>query len=158
MLSQLLRTYLYPCTGLLVYILVLQSAQAMAPLYLSTLSADIIDKGVTAGDSGYIWWTGTFMLGASLAQDVCSVVATYLMARVAMSMGRDLHGEISDRVSDFSERKVSAFGAGSLITRNTDNVQQVQTLVMMNATMLAMAPVMVMGSITMAVTRAPGLS
>ena len=151
MLLRLLRTHLRPYTGLLVCVLVLQFAQVMASLYLPTLNADIIDKGVATGDSGYIWRMGAFMLGVSLAQGVCSVAATYLAARAAMSMGRDLRGEVFDRVSGFSEREISAFGAGSLITRNTNDVQQVQMLVMMGCTMLVTAPVM-------AVTRAPGLS
>ena len=158
MLLRLLRTHLRPYTGLLVCVLVLQFAEVMASLYLPTLNADIIDKGVATGDSGYIWRMGAFMLGVSLAQGVCSVAATYLAARAAMSMGRDLRGEVFDRVSGFSEREISAFGAGSLITRNTNDVQQVQMLVMMSATMLVTAPVMAVGGIVMAVTRAPGLS
>ena len=158
MLVRLLRRHLRPYTGLLVCVLVLQFAQVMASLYLPTLNADIIDKGVATGDTGYIWRMGAFMLGVSLAQGVCSVAATYLAARAAMSMGRDLRGEVFDRVSGFSEREISAFGAGSLITRNTNDVQQVQMLVMMSATMLVTAPVMAVGGIVMAVTRAPGLS
>ena len=158
MLVRLLRTHLRPYTGLLVCVLVLQFAQVMASLYLPTLNADIIDKGVATGDTGYIWRMGAFMLGISLAQGVCTVLATYLAARAAMSMGRDLRGEVFDRVSGFSEREISGFGAGSLITRNTNDVQQVQMLVMMSATMLVTAPVMAVGGIVMAVTRAPGLS
>ena len=158
MLLRLLRTHLRPYTGLLVCVLVLQFAQVMASLYLPTLNADIIDKGVATGDTGYIWRMGAFMLGVSLAQGVCTVLATYLAARAAMSMGRDLRSEVFDRVSGFSEREISAFGAGSLITRNTNDVQQVQMLVMMSATMLVTAPFMALGGIFMAVTRAPGLS
>ena len=158
MLLRLLRTHLRPYTGLLVCVLVLQFAEVMASLYLPTLNADIIDKGVATGNSGYIWRMGAFMLGVSLAQGVCTVLATYLAARAAMSMGRDLRGEVFDRVSGFSEREISAFGAGSLITRNTNDVQQVQMLVMMSATMLVTAPFMAVGGIVMAVTRAPGLS
>ena len=158
MLLRLLRTHLRPYAGLLVCVLVLQFAEVMASLYLPTLNADIIDKGVATGDTGYIWRMGAFMLGVSLAQGVCTVLATYLAARAAMSMGRDLRGEVFDRVSGFSEREISAFGAGSLITRNTNDVQQVQMLVMMSATMLVTAPFMALGGIFMAVTRAPGLS
>ena len=158
MLLRLLRTHLRPYTGLLVCVLVLQFAEVMASLYLPTLNADIIDKGVATGDTGYIWRMGAFMLGVSLAQGVCTVLATYLAARAAMSMGRDLRSEVFERVSGFSEREISAFGAGSLITRNTNDVQQVQMLVMMGCTMLVTAPVMAVGGIIMAVTRAPGLS
>ena len=130
----------------------------MASLYLPTLNADVIDKGVAAGDVGYIWRMGVFMLVVSVAQGVCSVAATYLAARAAMSMGRDLRGEVFDRVSGFCEREITAFGVGSLITRSTNDVQQVQMLVMMGATMLVTAPFMAVGGIIMAVTRAPGLS
>ena len=144
--------------GLLLCVLVLQFAQVMASLYLPTLNADIIDEGVATGDAGYIWRMGAFMLVVSVGQGVCSVAATYLAARAAMSMGRDLRGEVFDRVSGFCEREITAFGAGSLITRNTNDVQQVQMLVMMGATMLVTAPVMAVGGIIMAVTRAPGLS
>ena len=158
MLVRLLRRHLRPYTGLLLCVLVLQFAQVMASLYLPTLNADIIDKGVATGDTGYIWRMGAFMLGVSLAQGVCTVLATYLAARAAMSMGRDLRSEVFERVSGFSEREISAFGAGSLITRNTNDVQQVQMLVMMSATMLVTAPFMALGGIVMAVTRAPGLS
>ena len=158
MLVRLLRRHLRPYTGLLLCVLVLQFAQVMASLYLPTLNADIIDKGVATGDTGYIWRMGAFMLGVSLAQGVCTVLATYLAARAAMSMGRDLRSEVFERVSGFSEREITAFGAGSLITRNTNDVQQVQMLVMMGCTMLVTAPVMAVGGIIMAITRAPSLS
>ena len=158
MLVRLLRRHLRPYTGLLLCVLVLQFAQVMASLYLPTLNADIIDKGVATGDTGYIWRMGAFMLVVSVGQGVCSVAATYLAARSAMSMGRDLRGEVFERVSGFSEREITAFGAGSLITRNTNDVQQVQMLVMMGCTMLVTAPVMAVGGIIMAITRAPSLS
>ena len=158
MLIRLIRRCLRPYAGLFLCVLVLQFAQVMASLYLPTLNADIIDKGVATGDTGYIWRMGAFMLVVSVGQGVCSVAATYLAARAAMSMGRDLRGEVFERVSGFSEREITAFGAGSLITRNTNDVQQVQMLVMMGATMLVTAPVMAVGGIIMAVTRAPGLS
>ena len=158
MLVRLLRRHLRPYTGLLLCVLVLQFAQVMASLYLPTLNADIIDKGVATGDTGYIWRMGAFMLVVSVGQGVCSVAATYLAARSAMSMGRDLRGEVFERVSGFSEREITAFGAGSLITRNTNDVQQVQMRVMMGCTMLVTAPVMAVGGIIMAITRAPSLS
>ena len=158
MLVRLLRRHLRPYTGLLLCVLVLQFAQVMASLYLPTLNADIIDKGVATGDTGYIWRMGAFMLVVSVGQGVCSVAATYLAARSSMSMGRDLRGEVFERVSGFSEREITAFGAGSLITRNTNDVLQVQMLVMMGCTMLVTAPVMAVGGIIMAITRAPSLS
>ena len=158
MLIRLIRRCLRPYAGLFLCVLVLQFAQVMASLYLPTLNADIIDEGVATGDAGYIWRMGVFMLVVSVGQGVCSVAATYLAARAAMSMGRDLRGEVFERVSGFSEREITAFGAGSLITRNTNDVQQVQMLVMMGCTMLVTAPVMAVGGIIMAITRAPGLS
>ncbi|WP_167150084.1 ABC transporter transmembrane domain-containing protein, partial [Actinomyces sp. ZJ308] len=118
MLVRLLRKHLRPYVGLLVCVLVLQFVQVMASLYLPTLNADIIDKGVATGDTGYIWRTGAFMLAVSIGQGLCTVVATYLAARAAMSMGRDLRGEVFGRVSGFCEREITEFGAGSLITRN----------------------------------------
>nr|WP_306814194.1 ABC transporter ATP-binding protein [Actinomyces bowdenii] len=147
-----------PYTGILLGVLVLQFTQVMASLYLPTLNADIIDKGVATGDTAYIWRTGGLMLVVSLAQGVFTVLATWLAARAAMSVGRDLRAEVFDRVSSFSEREISAFGAGSLITRNTNDVQQIQMLVMMSCTMLVTAPVMAVGGIIMAVTRAPSLA
>ena len=158
MLVRLLRRHLRPYVGVLLCVLVLQFAQVMASLYLPTLNADIIDEGVATGDAGYIWRMGVFMLVVSVGQGVCSVAATYLAARAAMSMGRDLRGEVFERVSGFCEREITAFGAGSLITRNTNDVQQVQMLVMMGCTMLVTAPVMAVGGIIMAITRAPSLS
>ena len=158
MLLSLLRTYLRPYSGLLVGVLVLQFAQVMASLYLPTLNADIIDKGVATGDTAYIWRTGGVMLAVSVVQGVSAVTATWLAARSAMGMGRDLRADVFERVGDFSEREVSRFGAGSLITRNTNDVQQVQMLVLMSCTMLVTAPIMAVGGIIMAVSHAPSLS
>ncbi|BAW92017.1 ABC transporter component [Actinomyces sp. Chiba101] len=158
MLIQLLRTHLRPYYGLLACVLVLEFAQVMASLYLPTLNADIINRGVAAGDTDYIWRTGGLMLAVSAAQGACTMLATYLAARSAMGLGRDLRAKIFHRVGSFSEREVSSFGAGSLITRNTNDVQQIQMLVLMGCTMLVMAPIMAVGGIIMAVTRAPGLA
>ena len=158
MLIRLLRARLRPYTWLLVGVVVLQFAQVMASLYLPTLNADIIDKGVATGDTAYIWRTGAFMLAVSALQGVCSVLATYLAARASMGMGRDLRGAVFERVSGFSERETTRFGAGSLITRNTNDVQQVQMLVMTSCTIAVTAPIMAIGGIIMAVSKAPALS
>ncbi|CAM3178266.1 ABC transporter ATP-binding protein [Actinomyces slackii] len=158
MLISLLRLYARPYLGLLLGVLVLQFAQVMASLYLPRLNATIIDEGVATGDVGLIWRTGGLMLLVSVAQGAGTVLATYLSARAAMSMGRDLRGAVFERVGDFSEREISAFGAGSLITRNTNDIQQVQMLVLMSCTMLVTAPVMAVGGVIMAVTQAPSLS
>jgi ATP-binding cassette subfamily B protein len=127
-------------------------------LYLPSLNADIIDQGVAQGDTGYIWRTGGFMLAVSLGQIVAAIIATYFAARAAMQVGRDLRDDVYGRVSGFSEREVSTFGAGSLITRNTNDVQQVQMLAMMGATMLVSAPMLAIGGIVMALRQDVGLS
>jgi ATP-binding cassette subfamily B protein len=130
----------------------------MASLYLPRLNADIIDNGVARGDTGYIWSTGTIMLVISLGQITASVIATFFAARAAMSAGRDIRRDVFQKVSGFSEREVSQFGPGSLITRNTNDVQQVQMLAMMGSTMLVTAPLLAIGGIVMAVQQDVGLS
>ncbi|SIT71243.1 ABC transporter ATP-binding protein [Microbacterium sp. RU33B] len=158
MLARLLIRYLKTYRWLLVGILVFQFASAMASLYLPRLNADIIDQGVARGDTAYIWSTGSFMLAISLGQIVASVIATYFAARAAMGAGRDIRRDVYERVSGFSEREVSTFGPGSLITRNTNDVQQVQMLAMMGATMLVTAPLLAIGGIIMALQQDVGLS
>jgi ATP-binding cassette subfamily B multidrug efflux pump len=158
MLIALLSRYLKPYRRQLAGVLVFQFIAALASLYLPTLNADIIDKGVAAGDTGYIWATGMMMLGISLAQIVASIIATYFAARAAMQAGRDIRNDVFERVSAFSEREVSQFGAGSLITRNTNDVTQVQMLAMMGATMLISAPLLAVGGIIMALRQDLGLS
>ncbi|HWU47424.1 MAG TPA: ABC transporter ATP-binding protein [Humibacter sp.] len=158
MLGRLLIRYLKPYRWLLAGVLLFQFASAMASLYLPSLNADIINKGVAKGDVGYIWSTGVMMLGISLAQIACSITATYFAARAAMLMGRDIRDGVFERVSAFSEREVSQFGPGSLITRNTNDVQQVQMLAMMGATMLVTAPMLAIGGVIMALRQDVGLS
>jgi len=158
MLVQLLRTQLRPYKPLLVGVVALQFVGTMAALYLPSLNADIIDKGVAQGDTGYIVRTGAVMLGVSLVQILCSVVAVYLGARTAMGFGRDLRAGIFHRVGSFSSREVAHFGAPSLITRTTNDVQQVQMLVLMSCTMMVAAPIMMVGGIIMAMREDLGLS
>ncbi|WP_020096933.1 ABC transporter ATP-binding protein [Microbacterium sp. 11MF] len=158
MLGTLLVRYLRTYRWLLIGVLLFQFASAMAALYLPRLNADIIDKGVTQGDVGYIWSHGVLMLVIALGQIVASIVATFFAARAAMAVGRDIRRDIFDRVSGFSEREVTQFGAGSLITRNTNDVQQVQMLAMMGATMLVTAPLLAIGGIVMALQQDVGLS
>jgi len=158
MLGKLLLRYLKPYRWLLVGVLAFQFASAMASLYLPSLNANIIDKGVVTGDTGYIWGTGVVMLGISLGQIACSIVATYFAAKAAMRAGRDIRRDVYMKVSGFSEREVSQFGPGSLITRNTNDVQQVQMLAMMGATMLVSAPLLAIGGIIMALRQDVGLS
>jgi ATP-binding cassette subfamily B multidrug efflux pump len=157
-LGRLLLRYLRPYRWLLAGVLVFQLGSALAMLYLPSLNADIIDQGVARGDTGYIWRTGGFMLAVSLGQIVAAIIATYFAARAAMQVGRDLRDDVFGRVSGFSEREISRFGAGSLITRNTNDVQQVQMLAMMGATMLVTAPLLAIGGIVMALRQDVGLS
>lgn len=158
MLLSLLTRYLGRYRLLLCAVLVFQFGSALAALFLPTLNASIIDQGVAAGDVPFILRMGAWMILVALGQILSAVIATYCAARVAMSVGRDLRNDIFAKVSGFSEREVSSFGAGSLITRNTNDVQQVQMLAMMSATMLVMAPLMSIGGIVMAVRQDVGLS
>jgi ATP-binding cassette, subfamily B, multidrug efflux pump len=158
MLIKLLRTYLRPYTRALLAVVALQLVATMASLYLPSLNADIIDKGVAKGDTGYIVSTGGWMLLVTLVQIACSIGAVYFGARAAMAFGRDVRSAIFHRVGTFSAREVAQFGAPSLITRNTNDVQQVQMLVLMTATLMVSAPIMCVGGIIMALRQDVGLS
>ena len=158
MLLKLLIRYLSRYRLLLAGVVVFQFASALAALFLPTLNADLIDTGVTQGDVGYIVRTGLWMLVVALGQILAAIVATFCAARAAMALGRDIRHDVFAKVSSFSEREVSAFGSGSLITRNTNDVQQVQMLAVLSATMLIMAPMMAIGGIIMALRQDVGLS
>ena len=158
MLGKLLIRYLRPYRWLLLGVLVFQFVAALATFTLPRLNADIIDNGVSKGDIEYIWATGSFMLLVSLGQITASIIATYFAARAAMSAGRDIRDHVFERVSSFSEREVSKFGPGSLITRNTNDVQQVQMLAMMGGTFLVTAPILAIGGIIFALQQDVGLS
>ncbi|KOX30908.1 multidrug ABC transporter ATPase [Streptomyces sp. NRRL F-6491] len=131
-------------------LVLLQFLQTCASLYLPTLNADIIDNGVVHGDTGYILRFGALMVGISVVQVVCNVGAVYYGARTASALGRDVRGAVFDRVQSFSARELGHFGAPSLITRTTNDVQQVQTLVLMAFTLMVSAPIMCVGGIVMA--------
>lgn len=158
MLITLLRTYLAPYRAQLAGVLVLQLISVIAMLYLPSLNADLIDNGVTKGDIGYIWSTGLFMLAVSCVQIVASSASVYLGAQAAMGAGRDMRGGVLHRVETFSAREVGMFGAPSLITRSTNDIQQVQLLIVMSVTILVMAPIMCVGGIIMALREDLGLS
>ena len=158
MLIRLLRAYLRPYSWALLAVVALQLVSTMASLYLPSLNADIIDKGVARGDTGFILSTGGWMLVVTLAQIACSVAAVYFGARAAMAFGRDIRSAIFHKVGTFSAREVAQFGAPSLITRNTNDVQQVQMLVLMTCTLMIAAPIMCVGGIIMALRQDIGLS
>jgi ATP-binding cassette subfamily B protein len=157
-LLRILRTRLAPYRRPLAVVVLLQFVGTMAALYLPSLNADIIDNGVATGDTGYITRTGAVMLAVSLVQILCSSGAVYVGARTAMSFGRDLRAALFQRVGTFSSREVHLIGAPSLITRNTNDVQQVQMLVLTSCTMLVAAPIMMVGGVLMAMRLDLGLS
>ncbi|MFF5451734.1 ABC transporter ATP-binding protein [Streptomyces sp. NPDC012950] len=150
MLIRLLRTHLRPYRKPIALLVLLQFLQTCASLYLPTLNADIIDNGVVHGDTGYILRFGALMVGVSVVQVVCNVGAVYYGARTASALGRDVRGAVFDRVQSFSARELGHFGAPSLITRTTNDVQQIQMLVLMAFTLMVSAPIMCVGGIVMA--------
>ena len=158
MLITLLKRHLRPYTWSLVGVVALQLIASMAALFLPNLNARIIDDGVTRGDIDVIWRFGFIMLAVSLAQITAQAVAVFLAARTAMRFGRDVRHGVFSHVLSFSSQEVNRFGAPSLITRNTNDVQQVQQLVMMSSTLLVSAPIMMVGGIIMAVREDPGMS
>ncbi|MET8504050.1 ABC transporter ATP-binding protein [Streptomyces sp. NPDC004787] len=150
MLIRLLRSFLGPYRKPIALLVLLQLLQTSATLYLPTLNADIIDNGVVNGDTGYILRFGALMIGVSLVQVVCNIGAVYFGARTAAALGRDVRAAVFGRVQSFSAREVGHFGAPSLITRTTNDVQQVQMLVLMAFTLMVSAPIMCVGGIIMA--------
>ncbi|QTI69891.1 ABC transporter ATP-binding protein [Gordonia polyisoprenivorans] len=158
MLTRLIRTYLSRYPAHITAVILLQLVATVAMLYLPTLNADIIDKGVAKGDTGYILRIGAWMLAVTVVQIVCTLIAQYFGARAALGAGRDIRHDLLHRVNSFSAREVGTFGAPSLITRTTNDVQQVQLLLVMSTAILVMAPIMCIGGIVMGVHVAPGLS
>ncbi|MFJ4669036.1 ABC transporter ATP-binding protein [Kitasatospora purpeofusca] len=158
MLIRLLRAYLRPYSRPITLLVLLQLVSTLGLLYLPTLNADIIDSGVIKGDTGYILQVGAVMIGVTVLQTLCSICAVYYGARTAMAVGRDIRAAVFDRVQGFSAREVGQFGAPSLITRTTNDVQQVQMLVLMSFTMMVAAPIMCVGGIIMALNQDVPLS
>jgi ATP-binding cassette subfamily B protein len=139
-------------------VVVLQLIGTIASLYLPSLNADIIDNGVAKGDTGYIMEIGGWMLGVSLVQIICTVLAVYFGAKTAALLGRDLRAAVFHRVGEFSAREVNQFGAPTLISRSTNDVTQIQMLVVTTCTMLVAAPITMVGGVVMAVREDVGLS
>ncbi|MPV35779.1 ABC transporter ATP-binding protein [Georgenia subflava] len=158
MLIRVLRRFLRPYRRDVVIVVVLQLVQTLAALSLPTLNADIIDNGVVLGDTGYILRIGGVMLGVTAVQVACAIAATYLGARVAMAVGRDLRAAVFDRVQRFSAAEMGRFGAPSLITRSTNDVQQVQMVTVLTFTIMVMAPIMMVGGVFMALQQDVALS
>ncbi|WP_030434329.1 ABC transporter ATP-binding protein [Actinoplanes subtropicus] len=158
MLIQLLRGHLRPYKGAIVLVVLFQFLQTLATLYLPTLNADIIDNGVIKGDTNYVMRVGAGMLGITVLQIAAQIVAVYFGARTAMAVGRDVRNSIFSRVQDFSAREVGQFGAPSLITRTTNDVQQVQMLVLLTFTLMVSAPIMCVGGVVLALRQDVPLS
>jgi ATP-binding cassette, subfamily B, multidrug efflux pump len=158
MLLKLVRSFAGRYRKWVTIVLVAQFVQAIAALYLPTLNADIIDNGVVKADTGYILGTGAIMLGVALIQVAGAITAVYFGARTAMAIGRDIRKGLFDRVQSFSAREVGKFGAPSLIVRSTNDVQQVQMLVLMTFTMMLSAPIIGVGAVILALRQDVKLS
>jgi len=158
MLVGLLRAYLRPYRRPITAVVVLQLFSTIATLYLPTLNAEIIDNGVVKGDTSYILGAGGVMLAVSVVQMACSVSAVYFGSRTAMACGRDLRREVFGRVQEFSQREFGRFGTPSLITRTTNDVQQVQMLALLSFTLMVSAPIVGVGSIILALNQNVPLS
>lgn len=158
MLARLVRQYLAPYRRQLWLVVLLQLVATIAALYLPSLNADIIDQGVVRGDQGYIWSHGAIMLAVSLVQISFAVTAVYFGARAAMGFGRDVRHALFHQVTGYSAKEINELGAPSLITRITNDVMQVQTLVLMGCTMFVGAPITTVGGIIMALREDVGLS
>lgn len=158
MLARLLRTNLRPYRKWLAIAVVLQGIAAIAALTLPSLNADIIDQGVTQGDTAFIVRTGAVMLAIALAQITATVIAIYFASKTSMGFGRDLRAQLFHQVGTFSTRELNRYGAPSLITRATNDVTQIQTLVHFGSTMMVTAPIMMVGGILMAIREDAGLA
>ncbi len=151
MLWRLLRPYLSPRSGPIVLIVVMLVAQSLGNLYLPNLNADLINRGIVEGNLGYIWATGAEMLAVTLAISAVAIIGVYWASRVSMSVGADLRRDVFGAVQTFSLRDMSDFGTPSLITRNTNDVQQIQMVLQISLTMMVVAPIMMVGGMIFAI-------
>jgi len=158
MLIRLFRTFAGRYRKWLIIVVIATFVQTIAALYLPTLNADIIDNGVVKGDTGYIVSTGGVMLAVALGQIVAAITTVYFGSRTATAIGRDIRQALFHRVQSFSAREVGQFGAPSLVVRSTNDVQQVQTLVLMTLTMMLMAPIMGVGAVILSLRQDVRLS
>ncbi|MGL3805745.1 ABC transporter ATP-binding protein [Paeniglutamicibacter sp. R2-26] len=158
MLLKLILRYSKPYKWWILAVLFFQLATTIATLYLPSLNARIIDTGVVKGDTDFIWRTGAVMLAVAFVQVLTAIAAVYFGAKTAMAIGRDLRHSVFDSVTSFSAQDVNKFGAATLITRGTNDVQQVQMLVLMGLNFMVSAPIMCIGGIIMALREDAGLS
>ena len=157
-LLRLLSARSKPYLGAIVAVIVLQTISTLATLYLPSLNARIIDEGVSQGDVPFIWRVGGVMLAVAFVQVISAGIAIWFGARTSMGVGRDVRADVFDRVTDFSAEDVSHFGAATLITRGTNDVQQVQMTFLMVLNFMAPVPIMMVGGVVMALREDPGLS
>jgi ATP-binding cassette subfamily B protein len=157
-LVRLMRSALAPYRRQVAVVVLLTALQTAVGLYLPNLTANIINNGIAKGDVGYIWSTGAVMLGLTLVQGTVAVIAVYFASRVSMGVGRDLRDAIFSRVMAFSAREMNRFGTPSLITRNTNDVQQIQIFLQIALTLMVGAPIMMVGGIFMALSEDVRLS
>jgi len=150
MLIRLLRTYLRPYLREVAIVVVLVTIQSIANLYLPNLNADIINNGVAKGDIPYIWRTGGLMLAVTVGMGIISIFGVYWASKASMGVGRDLRSAVFARVQNFSARELNRLGTASLITRNTNDVQQIQLFLQIALTLLVAAPLMAVGGVVMA--------
>lgn len=158
MLIKLLRVFMAPHRGALSLVLGFSLVGTLASLFLPSLNAAIIDQGIARGDMDFIWRTGGVMLAVSILQGMCAMASVFFAAKAAMGFGRDLRGALFGKVLSFSSRELNCLGAPSLITRNTNDVLQVQSLAMMSCTMLVSTPMTMIGGVFMAIREDSGLS
>jgi ATP-binding cassette subfamily B multidrug efflux pump len=158
MLIRLLRSFLRPYARQIGLVVALLVAQTVGNLYLPNLNADIINNGVVLGNLPYILRTGVVMLGITFAVGVVAIVAVYWSSRVAMGAGRDIRAAVFTRVQAFSARDMDRFGTPSLITRNTNDIQQIQLFLQMALTLMVIAPIMSVGGVILAVREGAALS
>ncbi|PRB70392.1 ABC transporter ATP-binding protein [Arthrobacter sp. MYb213] len=158
MLLKLILRHSKPYAGWITAVVILQLATTIATLYLPSLNAKIIDVGVVEADIGYIWRTGGIMLVVAFVQIITAIGAVYFGAKTSMSIGRDIRQSVFVKVSTFSAQDVNKFGAATLITRGTNDVQQVQMLTLMALNFMITAPIMSIGGVIMAIREDPGLS
>ncbi|HTX73913.1 MAG TPA: ABC transporter permease, partial [Rectinemataceae bacterium] len=153
-LFKYLRPYAIPVAAVVAVVFF----QCLADLYLPTLMSDIVNKGITNGDIGFIVQTGLTMLLVALGGSACAIAASYLSSHASMGMGAQLRDDIFARVSSFSLHEFDTFGTPSLVTRTTNDVTQVQMVVLLMMRMMISAPIMMVGGIILAVSKDPGLS
>ncbi|MFJ3959247.1 ABC transporter ATP-binding protein [Arthrobacter sp. NPDC090010] len=158
MLLTLIKRYSKPYLGHILAVVIFQLASTIAALYLPSLNAQIIDEGVSKGDTDYIWRTGGVMLAVAFVQVICAILGVYFGSKASMAIGRDLRGAVFHKVTSFSAQDVNKFGAPSLITRGTNDVQQVQMVILMGLNFMVSTPIMCIGGIIMALKEDISLS